>query len=171
MLATGAMAQGAVTPEKLALARQMMDASGGAQQMNALLSTMFKAMSANVDANLPAEQQRLRTVLLEKMQGRMSAVVPQMIDGSVQVYAKNLTEKELRDYVAWMKSDTAQSVNRKLPQITAETMQVLMPAIVQVTQGMKQDVIDEVCKQASCSTQDRQALTAAMDKAMPKQPG
>jgi len=168
---SAATAAEAPSPEKIVLARQMIEASGGAKQMNAMLDSMFKAIGANVDASLPPEQQRLSAVLLQKMKERMSAAVPQMIDGAVQVYAKDLTDKELRDYVAWMQSDSGQSLARKLPQITAETLQVLTPVIVQITQGMKQDVVDEACRQAQCSAHDREVLSAAMNKALPKQPG
>lgn len=171
MLTTTAMAQETPSPEKLALAKQMVEASGGTKQVDALLGVMFNSISANMQASVPAEQQRLTTILLQKMQARIEAIVPQMIDATVQVYAKDMTEKELRDYVAWMQSDTAQAMARKTPQMMQETMQVLMPLMSQVTQGMKQDVLDEACQQANCSAHDREVMAAAMAKAMPAQPG
>jgi hypothetical protein len=168
-LATGAMAAEAPTPEKLALAKQLVQASGGTDQLKSLLQTLFSSISANIDTNLPAEQKRLRDVLLDKMQARIVAVAPQLLDATVQVYATDLTEKELRDYVAWLQSDTGQSLKRKLPQITGESMQAMAPVLVQVTQGIKQDVVDEACAQAKCSAHDKEVLIALMNKTGPKQ--
>ncbi len=133
------------------MAKQLVEASGGADQMKTVMQTMFQGMSASITANMPPEQKRVGEVLLQKMQDRLIAAAPQLLDGAVQVYAQNLTEKELRDNLAWIQSDTGQSMKRKLPQITLQTLQVVMPVIAQVTQGMKQDVLDEACKQANCS--------------------
>lgn len=175
-LATGAFAASTSptetpSPEKVALARQLVDASGGADQMKTLLQTVFSGMSAGMDANMPADQKRLVAVVMQKMQDRFIAATPQLIDGTVQIYAGTLTEKELRDYIAWLQSDTGQSLKRKLPLITAQSIKAMAPVLVQVTQGIKQDVIDEACKQAGCSDKDRTVLTEAMNKVMPRQPG
>lgn len=169
-LATSAMAADAPpSPEKLALAKQLVEASGGTDQLKTLLQTLFRSVSANIDANLPAEQKRLRDALLDRMQARILAVAPQLMDATAQVYAADLTEKELRDYVAWLQSDTGQSLKRKLPQITGESMQAMAPTLVQVTQGFRQDVVDEACAQAKCSAHDKEVLIALMNKTAPKQ--
>jgi hypothetical protein len=172
MLATSAFAQSApASPEKTALAKQLVEASGGADQMKTVLQALFQSMSVTLSASVPPEQKHITDVLLQKMQERMTAVIPQMIDGTVQVYAANLTDKELRDYLAWMQSETGQSLQRKLPLITAESLRVLGPTIMQVTQGLKQDVLDEACKQANCTAHDREVLAAALQKALPAQLG
>jgi len=167
-LATGAMAAEAPSPEKLALAKQLVQASGGADQLKTVLQTLFGSISANLDTNLPAEQKRLRDVLLDKMQTRILAVAPQLMDATAQVYAADLTEKELRDYVAWLQSDTGQSLKRKLPQITGESMRAMAPVLAQVSQGFKQDVVDEACAQAKCTAHDKEVLVALMNKTASK---
>lgn len=169
VLAGGAMAAEAPSPERLALAKQLVQASGGADQLKTVLQTMFSSISANIDANLPAEQKRLRDALLDRMQARILAVAPQLMDATAQVYATDLTEQELRDYLTWLQSDTGQSLKRKLPQITGESMKAMAPVLVQVTQGFKQDVVDEACAQAKCSAHDKEVLTALMNKTAPKQ--
>jgi hypothetical protein len=172
MLATTAVAQPAApSANKIALAKQLVEASGGGDQMKTVLQVVFRSMSASLSANTPPEQKRLIEVLLQKMQDRFIAATPQLMDGTVQVYATNLTDKELRDYVAWLQSDTGQSLKRKLPVIAAESVKVMAPVIAQITQGMKQDVLDEACKQANCSAHDREVLAAALQKAMPDQAG
>ena len=171
MLAMSAMAAEAPSPEKLALAKQMVDASRGADQMKTLLQTMFGLMRQSLNRNTPPEQKRLADIVLQKIQGRIVAATPQLIDGSVQVYAQTLTEKEMRDYLAWQLSESGQSMKRKAPLIAAETLKVVAPLIVQVTEGLKQDVIDEACKQASCTTHDREVLAKAMNQSLPDRAG
>lgn len=171
MLATSAFAQSAPSPEKILLARQLVEASGGADQLRTVLQTVFTGMSSSLYANLAPEQKRLAEVLLQKMQDRFLAAAPQLMDGTVQIYAQNLTEKELRDALAWQQSDSGQSLKRKLPLITAESIRTWGPVLTQVMAGLKQDVVDEACKQAGCTEQDRQALVTAMNKAIQKQPG
>jgi hypothetical protein len=170
--AFGAAAQPAPTPspEKVELAKKMVALSGGADQMNALMQTMFKSRGGLMGANLPPEQKKMQAVIMEKMQARFTALTPKLIDATVNVYAANLSEKELQDYVAWMQSDTAEAIKQKTPTIMAQSLQLMMPVIAEVTQGMKEDVVEQVCKEAHCSAKDREVITAAMAKAMSKQP-
>lgn len=172
VLATGAAAADAPSsPEKLALAKQMVEASGGADQMKTVMQTLFRSMSANLAQNLPPEQQRLRDALNDRIQARLIAATPQLMDATVQVYAANLTEKELRDYVAWLQSDTGQSLKNKLPQITSESVRVMAPVLAQITEGLKTDVIAEACAQAKCTAHDKEVLTALLNKTAPKPAG
>jgi hypothetical protein len=173
MVATAAVAQPAApSAERVALAKQLVEASGGGDQMKTILQAVFGAMSTSLNANVPPEQKRITELLLQKMQERFIAATPQLIDGTVQVYATNLSDKELRDYVAWLQSDTGQAIKRKTPMLAAESLKVMAPVITQVTQGIKQDVLDDACKQANCSAHDREVIAAAMDKAMPaRRPG
>lgn len=172
MLATTASAQTAApSAEKLALARQLVEASGGGDQMKSVLQVLFRTMGASLSNNTPPEQKRIIEVIMQKMQDRFIAATPQMIDGTVQIYAQDLTDKELRDYLAWVQSDTGQAMKRKAPLLAADSIKSMAPLITQITQGIKQDVVDEACKQANCTAHDREVIAAAMDKAMPKQPG
>ncbi|HEY4031609.1 MAG TPA: DUF2059 domain-containing protein [Caulobacteraceae bacterium] len=159
------------SPEKMALARQLVEASGGANQLKAVLQTLFRGMSANVDTSLPADQKRLRDALIERIQTRIVAVSPELMESTVRVYAQNLTDQELRDYLAWLQSDSGRALMRKLPQITGDSVREMAPVLNQVTQGIRQDVVDEVCAQAKCTAHDKEVLAAMINKSVPKRPG
>jgi len=158
------------TPEKMALARQLIDATGGPKQADAIVKTMFQSIASTVEANLPPEQKRLRAVIFHKIQDRISLMMPKLLDATVEIYADNLSDKELRDYVAFLESESGRSVNAKMPQIVAASITTMMPMIAEATKGLKHDVIDEACAEAKCSAHDREVLVAAMDKSMPKRP-
>jgi len=160
----------APSPEKMALARQLVEATGGAKQVDAVLRSLFQSMGSTLGANLPPEQRRLQTVIFQKLQARMSAIVPKMLDATVEVYADNLSDKELHDYVAWMQSDSGRSVIAKMPQIMSASFKTMMPMITEMTEGIKKDVIDEACAEAKCTPHDREVLIEAMNKSMPKRP-
>ena len=168
VLTTSALAQTTgASADKMALARQMVEASGGQAQFGRVLDAMFNSMSQSLGANLPPEQERLRKILLEKVRERILGIAPQMLEATVKVYADNLTDKELHDYLSWIQSESGRSVSQKLPKITAESLVAMTPLIKDMTQGLKQDVIDAACQEAKCTDADRAKLQAAMDKAMP----
>ncbi len=168
--APGQSAQPAPLPEKIELARRLVAASGGAEQINTLMKTIFQGVGANISNGLPPEQKRLQTALMQKMQERFGDMTPKLLDTTVTVYAQNLSEKELRDFLAWTESESGQALRKKLPIIARESVQMMLPTIADMTQDFKQDAVDEVCKDVQCSAQDRQALVAVMAKALPKQP-
>ncbi len=174
LAAHAASAQTATTEppsaDKIALARQMVEASGGLKQIETMMDATFNAATAAVSANLPPGQKRLAAALQEKVFGRIKAELPHMLDVVTQVYAENLTDKEMRDSVAYMQSESGQSIQRKLPQITAQSIQLMRPMFSGLIQDMRQDMVEQVCKEVACSDQDRGVLAAALDKALPKQP-
>ena len=156
------------SPEKIDLARRVVAASGGADQAKALYAMVFQSLRADMDKNLPPEQKRLQAVLYDKMQGRMVAMTSKVMDLMVQVYADNLSVKELQDQLTWLESDSAQSMRRKSPAIMSQTLRLVMPMMVQFSDDLKTDVLDEVCKEATCSTEDRRRLETALNQALPK---
>lgn len=164
-----AEAASAATPEKIELARRVVAASGGADQVKALYASAFQSIATGMDKNLPPEQKRLEAVLFNKIQSRLMAMTPKMMDIMVQVYADNLSVKELQDQVAWMESDAAQALRRKTPAILSETLRLMTPMMVQFSVDLKADVLDEVCKEAKCTPADRRGLETALNQALPKQ--
>jgi hypothetical protein len=169
-IAFGAVAQPAPSPEKVELAKKLVALSGGADQINALMQGVFQNLGASMDPNAPPEQKRMQAAILQKLQARIATMTPKLIDTTISVYADNLSENELRDYVAWEQSDTGQSLKQKLPKIMSQSIQMMAPVLAEVTQNLKQDVIDQACEETHCSAKDREAITAALAKTMPKQP-
>ena len=87
----------------------------------------------------------------------------------MHAYADNLTEQELRDYVAWLSSESGRGVVRKLPAVRAGIMALEMPAMKALLPEMSHRIVNHVCAQLNCSTHERQLVAAAMAKALPSQ--
>jgi hypothetical protein len=159
----------AASDEKTVLARRLVDASGGADQLNTILSTAFKSTSATIAGSLPPEEKRFEAIIIQKMQDHLIEMTPKMVDIMVQVYAENLTDDELRQQVAWVESEPAKALRRKLPSIMQETFRLMTPMLRHFSEEMKVDIVEEACKEGKCTPLDRERIESAMAKAFPKQ--
>ena len=157
-----------VSPEKAFLVRQIIEASGGQQQTTQLLKTVFQGANDAVLKNLPPDQRRLQSAIQNDIQSEIIAIVPDLLDATAKVYADNLSEKELRDYLGWLQSDSGQSIKSKLPAISRETLQIVMPKMLALMPNVLQRAVQRACEQAGCTAQDREVIAAAVAKALPK---
>lgn len=196
------MAHAAASPGagNLSLGRQLIEAAGGEEEMRALLKSFFGQMSARLKATIPEEQARQREAIQQKLLERLLAETPELVDRAGQIYAENLTDQEMRDWIAWLRSDSGkamtralavgapptemqrrdelaweqsesgQSIGRKLPAIKSDTIQTLAPMLARVTEGLRVRDVDDVCRQLGCTARDREVLAAALEKVLPKQP-
>jgi hypothetical protein len=168
-VASGAAAQtpeAAVSPVKLALARQLIEASGGATQAE----NMFGAISSNIEKALPAGASPEAVAMARKVQAdlreELVGMIPQMLEITVQETASELSEQELRDNLAWEQSPSGQSVIRKMPRIMQLTLARELPMITTMVPRLMQKTADRVCEEAHCTPEQREQFAAAMSKAL-----
>ncbi len=151
-------------PARVELARQLVEASGGRQQAEATLKMLYGGMGKAIAQSLPPDKSQLMTVLMQDLQDDMLKLTPQLLDASIQVYAANLTETELRDELAWMHSDSGRSITAKMPVVRQQMMQAQIPMIMTVIPKLMQKAVDQACEQSQCTPQQRQAIAAAAAK-------
>jgi hypothetical protein len=160
-----------IAPQKLDLARQVLAASGGEKQMESIMGSMYGAMfRAMPPAGSPAEQ-ALVTAVQQDMQAGMLKTIPALMDASARVYAQNLTDKELQDELAWLQSDSGQSIRRKTPEMMQEMVTATIPIVQKMVPPMMKKVVEDVCAQQHCTAQDRQKLDALLARTAGKQAG
>jgi hypothetical protein len=161
-------AQPVIAPptQKQALAHQLMEASGGVQQIDGIIRTMLQGIYANMAKSLPPEQARISQAIYGQMTESFVALTPQLISATEQVYARDLTEQELRDQLAWLHSESGQSIRAKTSVLLRDTLAAEMPIIMAAMPAILQKTVDEACRQNNCSDQDRQMVQAALEKAM-----
>ena len=159
-----------VSPERQAMARELIAASGGGKQLKQVLQAMFGSINKVALSNLPPAQQRLQASLQKELQAQLIAIAPQLMDVTANIYAETLSEKELRDYLAWMNSDSGRSIRDKLPLITNRSMQATLPLVMATMPKVLKAVVDRACEEAHCTAQDRQIVADALAKSTPKQP-
>ncbi len=157
-----------VSAEKLTLARQVLAASGGEKQMESIMGSMYGAMfRAMPKAGSPSEQ-AVMTAIQTGMQTEMLKTIPALLDTSAHIYAENLTDKELQDELAWLQSDSGQSIRRKTPAMMQEMVNTTIPIVQKMVPPMLKKAIEDACAQQHCTTQDRQKFDALIAKAAGK---
>jgi hypothetical protein len=152
LVAAGAHAQTADRPDpaRLALARQIFEAQGGAKNAQAVMRSMEASMLASMPS--PEAKQRM-TEVMEKM---ATTVMPRLFDDMAGFYAIDFTEDQLKDVLAFYKSPTGQAMMAKSP-VLAEQMG---GEVAKLMPRLQLSVLDKVCSQTACTDQQQQQLAA-----------
>ena len=153
-------------PAKLELARQVLAATGGVDAYRARIIAMFSGMSEMMKGVVPAGSEKLSNALMKDLVEEELKLVPQMIDLSAEVYAENLSEKELRDLLAWTNSESGRAIRDKSPQLTQQMMVRTGPMMRALLPSLMQKTLDRACEEAKCTPEVRKVVAEAMDKAL-----
>jgi hypothetical protein len=168
-ISTGAYAQTAppppADPAKLALARDVFEANGGRQQIEATMKAIFGGVSKMFDG-LPASQANVAMLAQRDMQDEIVKMIPAILDLTADVYARNLSEKELRDMLAWTKSESAQSIKAKTPLMTQQMVAAELPLIKAMMPNVMHKTVDRACDEAKCTADQKQQMAEIVDKAI-----
>jgi hypothetical protein len=124
LLAFGAArADDAIAPERLALARQVLDLSGTSKiyddygkNLDTVIAQLRQSMPG-LDETTVADLKKIATE-------EFNAARPEMIDGTIKIYARHFTENDLKALVAFYKSDAGQHFAAELPAVSTECMQL-----------------------------------------------
>ena len=158
LLATSAQAQTAapVDPQRLALAKQIFEAQGSAQNAAAAMRAMQKGM---LDSTPSPE---IRERMAKAFDEMANNIVPRMYDEMATIYAADFTDAQLKDILVFYQSPTGQALREKSPLVA----QQLGGVMVKLMPKLQLSVLDKVCAQTTCTPQQQQQL-AALKQAVP----
>jgi hypothetical protein len=174
MLVSSAQAQ---TPDeanatRLSLSRQILAANGGAQAAEAQMRSLFANMATLAKNAMPSENakasQAWQAMMTYVVEEEIKAI-PQLIDQTAIIYAKNLSEPELRDMLAWSLSPSAQAIRAKSPLMMQELMAQQQPLLRKIMAGAVTTAVDRACTEAKCSEDERRTMIALAQKNLPTQ--
>lgn len=172
--AAGAQAPQSADPGfqmRLDLARKVMEASGGNAQGEATIKSLYASINKLISSNLTSPQaSKLAVSLQEHMERKLIEEVPNILEQSAQVYARNLTEKELRDEIVWLESDSAKSIRAKMPVIRDQIIQGQAPMFQAMMPQLMNKAADEACEESHCTADDRKLIAAMMTNLVPGRP-
>ncbi len=106
-------AQAAPDPARLTAARRVLDASGS-------VDVMLTAIRANLPAQRAANPS-LPDEFWSRFEARLTQDAPQLVDSIAVVYARNFTERELNDLVAFYHSPTGRRFRELQPTLVTES--------------------------------------------------
>jgi hypothetical protein len=155
-----------ITPEKSALIKELFEATGLTQNMDAMLDAVSKqqerelpksiAQSVARDRNLTPEEQaaleeRLRQSSLRATR-RMNEVFRQInylqlfADIAAPIFDKHFTESELKDWIAFYKSPVGRKSVELMPVMMAEMMPKMSDALFPRIQAEMDKIIEDEAK-------------------------
>jgi hypothetical protein len=152
---------------RLALAKQLVELSGGEKQAEATMKMEMDIVTGSVEKNLPPEASRLAKPIYDDMTAEMIKLTPQIIDTSTRLYAEAFTEKELRDWIAFQQSDTGRAIVEKTPLLRKRLLETTVPTVMQMVPELMRKASARVCEEQHCTAQERQSVAEAFSKAMP----
>lgn len=74
--------------------------------------------------------------------------------------------QELKDYVAWLSSDSGKALVQKMPAVRAEILDRSTPMIAAMMPALQHKVAARVCEELKCTARERQTIAAIMAKAL-----
>lgn len=162
--AAHAQAQGAPDATRVRLAQEMMELSGGQKAAEDQVKIIYSNMGRVLEGSMPASAAKLVKVMQDDMQEELLKAIPEMLDISVQAYARHLTEAELRDYIAWLKTDTGRAVLAKQTVILRDVVDAQTPMMRRLIPTIMHKAVQRACDETKCTDEQRQTIAAAVDQ-------
>jgi hypothetical protein len=143
----------AADPHKVALAQQVIDATGMKTQMTGMMHNMVGRMIASAGQNAPASAQPRIKAVEQAEEDMMDKMTPKIIQLAVEAYAKTYSEQELTDILAFYQSPSGRAMSAKAPQM----MQSMMGGVIALMPQMRRQMGEEVCAKVTCSAAEKRA--------------
>jgi hypothetical protein len=157
-LSTAAHAQEGETPEKLAMSRQVFQLANLPQMMDGI-TNMMTGMTKNVasqtsDAKAAAAAKRLEDFQRASLVEMKENFMPKLVDQMAHVYARNFTDAQLRDLLAFYQGPTGQALLSKTPAM----MQQLLPMVMADLPDFLRGAMNRYCATDTCTAEEKAAF-------------
>jgi len=155
---------------RLQLAREILNANGGAKAMEGRMRGLFASMADLTKTSLPNADSKASAVteaLLKYFSDEEIKAIPQLIDQTATIYANNLSERELRDMLAWSVSPSGQAIQAKMPVISQQLVAAQGPLMKKIIAWAMTTAVDRVCTDEKCTDDQRKTITAIVQKSLP----
>ena len=130
-----AAAQNAATPESLQAARDLV-AVVSKDTMGQLVTQVTAQVWPMLERGLRAKQPDISAAVLADLRKEFERIqfefISKVMEDAPSIYARHFTTAELRQLLAFYQSPLGEKSLRVLPQITTETMALIMPRMQQL---------------------------------------
>jgi len=147
-------AEDAVAPERLVLAKQVMELSGALKlydDYDKILDPMLAQIRQSVPNLDDATVADLRKIAVEEF----NASKPDMIEGTAKIYARHFSEEDLKALIVFYKTSAGQHFTTELPAVAAESMQLTEPFSKRFIGRLQQYVADKIAAKKASEDKDK----------------
>ena len=150
---------GPITPTPAAMkhARHLLAAMHMDAMMDQMGAQMMRPMMEAMMKNTPPDKREAAEAMQASILEDTKAMIPRHKEAMVQIYARNLTEKELADIDAFYSSPSGQAVLIKVPQLTGK----MVPVMLADMPAMMNRAFDRYCSKTTCTPEERDAMHKA----------
>lgn len=145
---------------QLALARQLVESTGVTKSLSTTLHDMVGSAYASLPSTGSDEAQARRKVYEQAQADAMTRMAPKIVDSMVDGYARNFTEKELSDLLAFYQGPAGRVAIVKMPLVMRSVTSELIADLPQ----LRRDMGEEICAKVTCTTAERTAFFGASPK-------
>ena len=149
---------------KLELAHELIDAIHLEKMMDGMTGSIQKSLAASMTAQASKGDQAKASAMLDASQEEMRELTPKLIDYMTVVYARELTEKELKDSLTFYHSDSGQSILAKTPALIQQMTPFMQQQMPQIIRGM----FRRYCVKVTCTTQETAQFNKISEAMTPK---
>jgi len=147
----------APTPAALEHARHLLEAMHMDEMMDQLGAQMMRPMLDAMLKNTPPEKREAVEAMQASILEDTKAMIPRHKEAMVQIYARNLTETELKDIDAFYSSPSGRAVLTKVPALTGK----LVPVMLADMPAMMNRAFDRYCSKTTCTPEERESMRKA----------
>ena len=141
-----ASAAEAVSPARLALARELVEAAGGQENMSAMAQQMSHTMLTGLGQGMPDAPEPVVQAMRTAINATLEDSMPDLVSASVEIYAQTFTDDELKAMTQFYRTPAGRAMVQKMPALGARLGTAMAPLQVR----MKLGVLARFCAQVAC---------------------
>jgi hypothetical protein len=150
-----------VDPARLALARQLVGLVKEQLDFGAVFKTVGDQMATAMQQADPKADPAIARRAIKAIGEAEEQIMPQIWEAATLAYARDLTETELKDSIAFYSSPSGQSIIHKMPQMMRE----MTPAIMRLVPQMIVAAAKASCSEGGCTPAQQQMMDAMVARA------
>jgi hypothetical protein len=157
-LAVAKRADEQVDPERLALAKQLLESMHAETMLQGMMRQLFASMPM-VGGGSPKQSAELHQ-MNESMGAALATIMPDMVHAQAVVYAQTFSAQELKDAITFYSSPSGRALMAKLPEVTQRMMPAIWPLMPKLVDAWATDY----CTHVKCDEAHRQMFAAIRER-------
>jgi hypothetical protein len=166
-LGTTASADGLpVTPQKLVLAQQLVDAAKLLRTTTFAMNVVMRPFIQQINAGQGSPELKAYTVDLIKSE--LDTLQQKMAPIFAETYARTFDEQQLTDILAFYRSPTGQRLIEKQPELAREGQLAMIPLIPPMQRDLIGKMFEHICQIQKCTPEQRTKLAEVKEQVLQK---